>query len=535
MSVIVGELAALLGCALTGTYILWSALERIALVATDQPLTSFSRYSSLGLALILLPFFNALRKRHHYLNGTRLNGCQPAAVYPHRDPILGIDFLRTSVKALREYRLLELWDAVLAAHRGTCWYNAVGRWMLLTSEPDNIKVILSTHFDDWPMKSLRQKVSVLTLGPYAIFSVNGPEWHHARAMIRPSFVRNQIADLECTDRHVDNFLARLPRDGAAFDVDRLLYHFTMDVSTDFMFGYSTSLLTSPTKEALEFMTAFDYILTTSTNRARLGWLVLLRPDRQFDRYVKTTQRFVDHHVSRALAQEKEKERPYIFMNEIIKSGASHREVRDQLFSLILGGRDTSASTMASLFYVLARRPDVLRKLREEIALLDGRKPTWEELKNLKYLNMVLKETLRLYAPVASNMRTAERDTILPRGGGPDGQSPLFVPKGTDCRYSTYTLHRRKDLWGADADDFRPERWETHRPGWEYIPFSGGPRICIGQQFALTQMLYLVARVLQTFKDIQPGNDEPMRHQVGSTLSMVGGCWIRLIPVEAEEV
>lgn len=71
--------------------------------------------------------------------------------------------------------------------------------------------------------------------------------------------------------------------------------------------------------------------------------------------------------------------------------------------------------------------------------------------------------------------------------------------------------------------------------WEYIPFSGGPRICIGQQFALTQMLYLVARVLQTFKDIQPGNDEPMRHQVGSTLSMVGGCWIRLIPVEAEEV
>lgn len=140
------------------------------------------------------------------------------------------------------------------------------------------------------------------------------------------------------------------------------------------------------------MTAFDYILTTSTNRARLGWLVLLRPDRQFDRYVKTTQRFVDHHVSRALAQEKEKERPYIFMNEIIKSGASHREVRDQLFSLILGGRDTSASTMASLFYVLARRPDVLRKLREEIALLDGRKPTWEELKNLKYLNMVLKES-----------------------------------------------------------------------------------------------------------------------------------------------
>lgn len=62
------------------------------------------------------------------------------------------------------------------------------------------------------------------------------------------------------------------------------------------------------------------------------------------------------------------------------------------------------------------------------------------------------------------MRTAERDTVLPKGGGPDGQSPLFVPKGTDCRFTTYSLHRRKDYWGDDADEFRPERWETHRPG-----------------------------------------------------------------------
>ena len=69
--------------------------------------------------------------------------------------------------------------------------------------------------------------------------------------------------------------------------------------------------------------------------------------------------------------------------------------------------------------------------------------------------------------------------------------------------------------------------------WEYIPFSGGPRICIGQQFALTQMLYLVARVLQTFRHVRPGDDEPLRHQVGSTISMVGGCWIHLTPVAAE--
>ncbi|RFU80474.1 hypothetical protein TARUN_1736 [Trichoderma arundinaceum] len=530
MSITASELGALVGVVITGTYIAWSVLERIAVVSTNQHLTAFSSYASLGFAIILLPLFTALRRRHHYLHGTRVNGCKVGTVYPHRDPILGLDLLRVSVKALKEHQLLQKWDELLNAYGGTYWCNALGKWMVITSEPENVKALLSTDFEDWPMKSLRQKIGILTLGPHAIFSVNGPEWQHARAMIRPSFVRNQIADLECTDRHVSNFLTKLPRDGSRFDIDKLLYYFTMDVSTDFMFGYSTSILTSPTKESLDFMASFNYILTTATNRARLGWLALIRPDKKFDDCVKVTQRFVDHHVSQALAQEREKERTYIFMNEIIKSGASHREVRDQLFSLILGGRDTSASTMDSLFWVLARRPDVVKKLRDEISELDGRKPTWEELKNLKYLNMVLKETLRLHAPVASNMRTAERDTVLPKGGGPDGQSPLFIPKGTDCRFSSHSLHRRKDYYGPDADEFRPERWETHRPGWEYIPFSGGPRICIGQQFALTQMLYLITRMLQTFSDIRPGDDKPMLQEIGSTISMVHGCWIHLTPV-----
>ncbi|KAH6605190.1 hypothetical protein Trco_006897 [Trichoderma cornu-damae] len=529
MSTVAGELAALVGAAITGTYIAWSVLERIALVTTNRHLTPFSSYASLGAAVILTPVLAALRRKHHYLHGTRVNRCKVGNVYPHRDPIFGLDLLRVTAKALKEYRLLQMWDDLLHNFGGTYWFNAMGKWMVLTSEPENFKAILSTRFEDWPMKSTRQQISVFTLGPHAIFAVNGPEWHHARAMIRPSFVRNQIADLECTDRHVDNFLARLPRDGAKFDINKLLYYFTMDISTDFMFGYSTSIMTSPTEKALQFMTAFDYILTTASIRARLGWLALLWPDKKFDQCVTITQRFVDQHISQALAQEKEKERQYIFMNEIMKSGASHREVRDQLLSLILGGRDTSASVMASLFWVLARRPDVMKKLRAEIAVLDGRKPSWEELKNLSYLNMVLKEALRLYAPVTSNMRTAERDTVLPKGGGPDGQSPLFVPKGTDCRFSTYSLHRRKDYYGADVDEFRPERWETHRPGWEYIPFSGGPRICIGQQFALTQMLYLIARVLQTFSDIQPGDDKPMIQHAGMTLSMVHGSWIRLTP------
>lgn len=73
------------------------------------------------------------------------------------------------------------------------------------------------------------------------------------------------------------------------------------------------------------------------------------------------------------------------------------------------------------------------------------------------------------------------DTVLPLGGGQDGKSPLFIPAGTTVGWNLYTIQRRTDLYGDDAEEFKPERWETRRPGWEYLPFNGGPRICLGRK------------------------------------------------------
>lgn len=104
----------------------------------------------------------------------------------------------------------------------------------MTNEPENVKAILSGQFSTWPIGGVRLRASVTAIGPGGIFSVNGEDWHRARALIRPSFVRDQIADLECTDRHVESFLRRIPRDGSSVDLQGLMYLFTMDVSTDFM-------------------------------------------------------------------------------------------------------------------------------------------------------------------------------------------------------------------------------------------------------------------------------------------------------------
>jgi cytochrome P450 len=91
------------------------------------------------------------------------------------------------------------------------------------------------------------------------------------------------------------------------------------------------------------------------------------------------------------------------------------------------------------------------------------------------------KALRLFPPVPINQRTAEVDTTLPVGGGTDGKAPIFLPKGTIVGYNLWAMHRRKDIFGPDADSFNPRRWKDLRPGWGFLPFNGGPRICLGRK------------------------------------------------------
>lgn len=128
-----------------------------------------------------------------------------------------------------------------------------------------------------------------------------------------------------------------------------------------------------------------------------------------------------------------------------------------------------------------------------------------------------------------------RTTVLPTGGGPDRKSPVLIPKGSAVAFSVYSMHRRPDLYGMDAELFRPERWDEDMPinqdptklKWGYLPFHGGPRICLGSElplslsplqtsllthgfsvdFALTEAGYTVVRLLQRFQTIKiPANE-----------------------------
>ena len=105
------------------------------------------------------------------------------------------------------------------------------------------------------------------------------------------------------------------------------------------------------------------------------------------------------------------------------------------------------------------------------------------LRDASSQNSLTLPAMRLY-PVIPFMppRVANKDTVLPLGGGKDGKAPLFAPKGTRFIYDFHSVCRRRDIWGEDVDEFKPERWATARPGWNFTPFGGGPRICVGRKY-----------------------------------------------------
>lgn len=227
--------------------------------------------------------------------------------------------------------------------------------------------------------------------------------------------------------------------------------------------------------------------------------------------------FVEKYVQLALQMSPEElaeitksEKGYTFLHELARFTRDPVQIRDQLVAVLLAGRDTTAGTLSWVIYEVSKRPDIVKKMRTEIHETVGKEatPTYEHLKNMPYLKNILNETLRLYPAVPFNVRMALKDAWLPRGGGPDGTEPLPVLKDTPIAYSTLVMQRRPDLYPpisekfSDPAIFDPERWyHWHPKPHDYIPFNAGPRICIGQQFALTEMSYILCRIFQRFETV----------------------------------
>lgn len=353
-----------------------------------------------------------------------------------------------------------------------------------------------------------------------IFTQDGAKWSKSRKLLAPLVQRPSLPDLHLIERHFQRLLPKIEsQQGQAMNLKIPLFDLSLELTTEFLLGEVSSDQAGDDKsqrsswlKALvgELNTAFTWI----ARRERLKIFYWLVDGLQFRRSCSNAQRIVADLVAKStqdLAGVQQKEDSYIAFAPLLQQGSDFNSVRDQVLNLLLAGRDTSGSLLCWIFYILGRESGLVKTLTDEIQQHLGtdksRCPNKVELNRMRKLENFISESkclrnicnhqadniaLRFFPPVPLNGRISLVDTILPYGGGADGESPFFVPKGSIVGFSTFATHHSTKLYGKDADKFDIDRWDNDQTkekriiDWSYYPFLGGPRKCVGGMCLISQ-------------------------------------------------
>ncbi|KAL0546923.1 hypothetical protein IC582_016842 [Cucumis melo] len=229
-----------------------------------------------------------------------------------------------------------------------------------------------------------------------------------------------------------------------------------------------------------------------------------------------------------------------------------RQLRDDLMTMLIAGHETTAAVLTWAVFLLAQNPSKMKKAQAEIDSVLGKgKPTFELLKELKYIRFIVAETLRLFPQPPLLIRRALKPDTLPGGYNGD-KNGYAIPAGTDIFISVYNLHRSPYFW-ENPQEFEPERFQVKREsegieGWDgfdpsrspgalypneivsdfsFLPFGGGPRKCVGDQFALMESTIALAMLLQKFDVELRGSPESVELVTGATIHTKSGLWCKL--------
>jgi cytochrome P450 len=277
-----------------------------------------------------------------------------------------------------------------------------------TIDPENIKAILRTNWKDYGYSAAR-KAAFGYFGK-GIFITDGPEWEISRSMLRPSFTMTQIRNLPALEEHVSNLIAQIPKEGQIVDLQPLFFHFTTDTIFEALMGEKLNCLLGGDNDTqlVELASAIEYISERAVIRIRIGPIASLVLGPKFWKYLAFIHDFMRDRISRALASQREtssikkeqaleqslgEHQRYVFLHEIVKMNHNTDRIRAELLHVLGAGRNPTASLLSVMFYTIARRPDVLQKIRQEILKQVGSNPpTYENLCSLNYLRWTVNES-----------------------------------------------------------------------------------------------------------------------------------------------
>ncbi|KAF5345213.1 hypothetical protein D9756_011554 [Leucocoprinus leucothites] len=476
---------------------------------------------------------------------------------------------------------------------------------IITMDQEHINFVLSTGFKHF-WRGRAQKERMETLLGEGIFNRDDDIWKMHRNTARPFFARDRFTDFEIFEHYTSKTLSHLDHTAAhdqPCEAQDLFSRFALDAASEFLFGENLDTLSASLPEPYktpmgpkgsatqdtwgDFANAFDEAQMNVTKRARIGYLwplLELFGDRNRP-HAEVISEWLDPLVKKALEEKRRFSAngsgesghspvaDKTFLQHLADSTENPIIIRDQLLSMLLASRDTTACVLTFITYMMAMHPEIATKMRNEVLEHCGSHtmPTFDQIHRLKYIRAVIDETLRVFPPVPLNVRESRSmPCLFPPSDRtfPDSQlqdqsknQPLLMPGNTIVTFLPLLTQRNKALWGEDADEFRPERWlesetksKCNANFGMFLPFSHGPRICIGKNYAYNEMTFFLVRLLQRFDrfelalDCQPEGSLPPREwreegrkgrqrfekvwpSAALTLFIKGGLWVKFHKAE----
>ena len=374
------------------------------------------------------------------------------------------------------------------------------RPIYLVSHPDIIEEILVTHTKHL-IKHFALRLNPLVLGN-GLLTSEGDFWLRQRRLIQPVFVRTRIVGYGAAMVTASERLMAGWKPGEPCDMMTEMMRVTLEIAAKVLFDAEVGGEAHAVAHALEVMQ--QNFLDRFNSLVPLPLWVPTPGNFRIRRAIKDLDAIL-YRIIRERREQKTDRGDLLSLllharDEDDGRGMTDRQVRDEAMTLFLAGHETTALTLSWAWYLLAQHPEVEQKLWAELdAVLGGRTPTVDDWPKLKYAEMIGLESMRLYPPAYVIGREATADCVV---GG------YHVPRGTTLLMPQWVVHRDPRFWD-EPEKFRPERWGEERikslPKFAYFPFGGGPRMCIGQQFAMMEMVLILATIAQKFRfRMQPG-------------------------------
>ncbi|KAF2874649.1 cytochrome P450 alkane hydroxylase-like protein [Massariosphaeria phaeospora] len=478
-----------------------------------------------GVALLVLYVIQIQYKR---ASTARQHGCGVVAKHRTKEPFAAFDLYMGMAMEV---------PSLIALHRRYGDTFLARAWLaqpfILTIAPENIRTVNTGK--EWGVAPLRFAGMEYFCGQ-GFLTTDG---HSSRNLIAPTFATNNSVNLSFLGSQVDRLLSQMPADGETVNLQPLFDQVFLNSSLLFLLGIDpTKNFSDAPSSPAQFLDAFQDALFLTMFRIMLGRAWKLVPQTRYLKACKTTHQYVDYYIGKALrdadtscATDEDflKIKPKLSMAHVLATQTSDQEyIRNQVLQGMMASVETISALLGNACFLLSRHPKYWQQIRDEVSGKDIADLDPDTLLNLKVTRNILNETLRLYPNFPLLARVALSNTQLPSGGGPHQDLPVFVPKGTQVVMSYFALHRNPAVFGDDVESFRPERWDSVKPGkWEFMGFGGGNRACLAERKALVEAAYVLVRLAQAYGGLETRDKREWKGELKLTCRNAHGCEVAL--------